>query len=475
MPAFDDSPGYVFGTIRTLRIGVGPTCTSVVGMADFNDEKPVAAPAEGRTGPSSHKIRRPVSISARLGRLQFHRSGKFRVLQFTDIQDGPRITADTVKLIEASLDTARPDIVFFTGNQIAGYDAAYTATFRKRRWSAAWPRFTGPRRVGHDEELEHTRALVRESAAQFLAPLIDRGIPWAVTYGNHDFQCGLDPAELDAIYRQFPGCMNAEAVVSQSGRPRCLPDSPLPDQPLYACEPGSLALPVSDLDREHTVIGLVLINSGDYARTGGYGSPSPESLRFLEHLPGMLHARSMLFQHFALHQYYRLLKEVSPTATHAVQGYRRFAGRYYTLDERLIQPGGYLGEGISCPDEDPGEFGILRKHDAYFGVAAGHDHRNGFAGSLDGMLLVATPTCGFGSYGPAPARCASRLFEFDIRHPGNPRTQLLEFGDLVGKPTSRRTYTFAMSEHAQLPGKTMDLLGRPSRFSSMLRWLRGRR
>ena len=63
----------------------------------------------------------------------------------------------------------------------------------------------------------------------------------------------------------------------------------------------------------------------------------------------------------------------------------------------------------------------------------GHDHRNGFVGSLNGMMLVATPTCGFGSYGPAAANRAARLFEFDIRHPYSPRTQLLTFGELVGK------------------------------------------
>ena len=67
-------------------------------------------------------------MSARLGRLQFHESGKFRVLQFADIQDGPKVSSDTIRLIEASLDTTRPDIAIFTGNQIAGYDTAYADT-----------------------------------------------------------------------------------------------------------------------------------------------------------------------------------------------------------------------------------------------------------------------------------------------------------------------------------------------------------
>ena len=49
---------------------------------------------------------------------------------------------------------------------------------------------------------------MRKAIGQFTEPLAARGIPWAVTYGNHDFQCGLNNAELDGIYREFPGCVN---------------------------------------------------------------------------------------------------------------------------------------------------------------------------------------------------------------------------------------------------------------------------
>ena len=81
-----------------------------------------------RIQPAEEGDRRPLSVSARLGRLQFHQSGKFRVLQFADIQDGPKVSKDTISLIEASLDATRPDLVIFNGNQIAGYDSAYALT-----------------------------------------------------------------------------------------------------------------------------------------------------------------------------------------------------------------------------------------------------------------------------------------------------------------------------------------------------------
>ena len=413
--------------------------------------KPRIKPADAEDG-------RPVSISARLGRLQFHYSGKFRVLQIADIQDGPKVSKDTIALIEASLDAARPDLVIFSGNQIAGYDPAFADSFRKRRWCDE---------PIAESALNHTRALVRKAIGQFTEPLAARGIPWAATYGNHDFQCGLSNAELDGIYREFPGCVNP-------------PSETLPDQIAYTCgaggavqtlsgatgsgEPGTFALPVMDVDHTRNVLGLVILDSGDYVHGGGFGTPSPAALAFLNAVPDRIGAKSMVFQHMPMPEYYNVLKPVAANAAFAMQGYRSHADTYYVLDELQTQPGGYLGEGISCPDTS-GEFELLRE--GYFGVVAGHDHRNGFVGEHEGLLLIATPTCGFNTYGPAPAKRATRLIEFDIRHPYEPRTQLLEFGELVGKPSSKRAYTYAVNQTAPGEGEGDDLLRKPSLWSQL--------
>lgn len=56
-------------------------------------------------------------------------------------------------------------------------------------------------------------------------------IPFAATYGNHDFQCGILADEQDDIYREFSGCMNPVAG-----------SSPL------ALEPGTFAIPIEASD-----------------------------------------------------------------------------------------------------------------------------------------------------------------------------------------------------------------------------------
>ena len=89
-------------------------------------------------------------------------------------------------------------------------------------------------------------------------------------------------------------------------------------------------------------------------------------------------------------------------------------------------------------------------------------------GGTDGdrqMMMVASPTSGFGSYGPVPAKRAARLFEFDIRHPYEPRTQLLEYDELVGKPSAGKAYAYGMTSESKPDSEGMDLLHRPTWWS----------
>jgi hypothetical protein len=477
------------------------------------------------------------------------------VLQVADIQEGPKVSADTIRLIAAACDEARPDIVIFTGNQIKGYDSAFSATFRSRRWHKPWESPAAP----SPQALERTRALVRRQASQFLAPLIERGIPFAVTYGNHDFQCGLSIDELDAIYREFPGCLNpapsdsgpatgesagtpvktssadtgeADTRANSTGgdtdpalplAPQPVPASGMDRQSAYACGPGTFALPVWDVPDDdplqhgvrvsrgvyeeqrgrldgvepgedaairasrvdRPVLALVCLYSGDYARGGGYGAPSGRALGWLARLAPTIGVKSLVFQHFALPQTYGLLRPVAATAAGAIQGYGAQSAQAFCLDESKILPGSVLGEGISCPARDAGEWDVLTRPVAqihtgrsengtaaeeangFIGVLSGHDHRNAFAGMLDGLLLAATPTSGFGSYGPPASKRAIRLVEFDARHPWHPRTKLLTFGDLVGGTSSRAVYTFASAHVPVNLQQAQDVVRRPRNLAGL--------
>ena len=52
--------------------------------------------------------------------MKFREDGTFHILQFADIQELPEASEDTMALIRRALDTARPDLVVLTGDQLKG-------------------------------------------------------------------------------------------------------------------------------------------------------------------------------------------------------------------------------------------------------------------------------------------------------------------------------------------------------------------
>ena len=411
--------------------------------------------------------------------LRFRKDGTFRVLQMADIQDKPDVEPDTIRLIAEAIRKADPDLVVFTGDQVRGYDPAYIDTFLRRRGeqpgarvrlvTEVEARLQGVRRriaarrhpglpavedtLTIDDLMEETRVKVRDTFAAFLGPLIGAGVPFAATYGNHDFQCGILAEEQDDIYREFPGCLNPKAGTNGDS---------------LALEAGTFALPVEASDGSGRIaMSVMMVNSGDYAGnpderdaqyplyatnprgldladSDGYGTPSEEAVAWLADVQKELGARNgdgrpvpaIAFQHIPPQEFYDVLREVPSYTPNAVEGSRTFAGRCFVLDETKCRPGSRLGEAIGCADENVGQVETMRGAGGYFALFCGHDHKNAFVGHEHGMDLGYAPTCGFECYGPKSRYRGVRLFEF---HEGNPAgyvTRMLTWGDLVGRYSS---------------------------------------
>lgn len=435
--------------------------------------------------------------------LRFREDGSFRVLQMADIQDGPNVLPDTIRLIREAIRKADPDLVVFTGDQIRGYDPAYIDTFLRRRGEEPGARVRAVteveaklrginrrarNRVNNrllamksdgsnpdvqqtastasttstlvysttsdpqdvpttlDELMDETRDKVRRTFAGFLGPVIEAEVPFAATYGNHDFQCGILADEQDGIYREFPGCLN----------------------PVDSLEPGTFALPIEASDGSGRVaMSVMMVNSGDYAGkpeendaqypayvvnprgldladSDGYGTPSPEAIDWLGAVQSELGERNgdgkpvpaIAFQHIPPQEFYDCLKEVPAWTPNAVEGARTHAGHCYVLNHEICRPGSQLGEAIGCADENVGEVDALREAGGYFALFCGHDHKNAFVGHAHGIDLGYAPTCGFECYGPKSRYRGIRLFEFHESNPAGYVTRMLTWGDLVGRYSS---------------------------------------
>ncbi len=342
-------------------------------------------------------------------RLRFREDGTFKVLQLADIQEKPSVRPDTIKLLEAALNASDPDLVILTGDQIRGYDRTFDKAAVR----------------GHlDETVSHT-------IDRFMAPIVRRGLPFVVTFGNHDRECGLTNETQEAIYRKLPGCLNGTGAVRQLA-------------------PGTLALDV--LPSEGTGLSghaalvkgaprlLVLVaDSGAGSITGGFAPFDPQVTAWMTSQVDDARKRAgravptVVFQHIPPTQVYECLRP----ATSRERGWLGFrshkaAAPYVPLESARIS--GDLGETVCSPDTDSGEMAALEATGDVFAVYFGHDHKNTLVSRWHGIDLGYTPCCGFNSYGPGTDRAARELTFHEV-DPAAYETRLLRYRDLVSATT----------------------------------------
>ena len=109
-------------------------------------------------------------FSLQAQQLKFGEDKKFKIVQFTDVHwkaDSLASEVAGVRMAEV-LDAEKPDLVIFTGDVIFGKPAD-------------------------------------KSMRCALEPTIKRGIPFAVTFGNHDDELGMTRKELYEFIKDMPG------------------------------------------------------------------------------------------------------------------------------------------------------------------------------------------------------------------------------------------------------------------------------
>jgi len=108
--------------------------------------------------------------------ISFNRSGLLKIVQFTDVHykvNNPENSSLSLEAIEKALESEAPDVVILTGDIVTDK----------------------PVLQGWDE---------------VVAPIVKRGIPFAVTFGNHDDESGVSRSEIMKHLRGIKGCLNSQ-------------------------------------------------------------------------------------------------------------------------------------------------------------------------------------------------------------------------------------------------------------------------
>ena len=297
--------------------------------------------------------------------------GKFKIMQIADTQENAVVNPDTIKLITMAIEQENPNLVVFTGDQIKGYSSSFSKDTYNR---------------------------ISKTIADILAPIEKHSIPFCVTFGNHDRDCGIPNAAQMDIYQKHNGFI--------CGKMRNEHDK------------GTYSLQIANSSNEKNILNLYIIDSNAKEPDGCYSPVSKEQVEWYknererikeangEYLP------SLVFQHIPLPEYFRAIKRSTHFTRGSVEAFYSHKNEFYVLDDETIAKGGFMLESPAAPDINNGEFDAFKECGEVLGVFVGHDHNNSFVKNVDGIDLGYTQGCGFNTYGPGKKR-GVRIFEFN--------------------------------------------------------------
>jgi len=328
--------------------------------------------------------------------LRYNADGKFRILVFTDTHQHNADYPEMNAFIGEAIDFARPDLVVFDGDNVAG--------------SAC-------------ESAETERAAI----AKIITPVTQRGVPFAFVYGNHDQEYrpnGMDGrAEMMEMYQEFPGCLAYDALGDGKS---------VFNLPVY-----------SSRDASAVVSNLWFFDSGNAAPEGfeGYDWVHQDQIDWysakseaLQSQNGGQKVPSLAFQHIPVPETFEAVYPAMPfeipSLTYTVLGVPRL------LAPNFLKFDGVILERVSPPCYSEGQFDSwVERGDIIAGIF-GHDHANNFTARVRGIDLVGCPSTTFNTDGADLNRGAT-LITLDENKPWSYRKEPVTYRALAKQPGSQ--------------------------------------
>jgi hypothetical protein len=268
--------------------------------------------------------------------LLFRPDRTFAIVQLTDIhwQDGEADDCRSLDLIERVLDAERPDLVALTGDIVDGSASGDPA----------------------------------EALRRVAAPIIARGIPWAMVFGNHDDEGALTRLDLLAVQQDLSHCLTERGPEELTGV-------------------GNYVVRIASAETDALAAALFFLDSGGYAAGTGCGECAwiaPDQIVWQRG-----QARALAREWAA-----------SPSRAARLPSLAFFhlpLPEFRDVWER--EPcRGHKQEDVCCPASNSGFFAALVEA-GVMGAFVGHDHVNDFEGQLSGVRLCYGRAGGYSSYG----------------------------------------------------------------------------
>ena len=298
------------------------------------------------------------------GTLQFDKNGKFKILIFADIQDGFPMEKDLIVFMNEALDKAQPDFVVFLGDNVMGPESG-------------------------DHDLD---AYVK-GYDEALTPLVERGIPFSLVFGNHDDETmpNLTKEQMLEIYQRYEGCMAYDAVPELHGT-------------------ATHNLEVLSSDGSHTAFNMWFMDSGDYVYDENgeklhYDCVRKDQIEWYEQTSKALEEKngapvpSFMFQHIVPADVAQQVMVTLPFHIGDLAHYDMEDGTAVTYLPNIFGfESGMVGEGLCPSTENDGQWDAIAERGDVLACFFGHDHKNTYKANVKGVDAVNVPGSTFRHY-----------------------------------------------------------------------------
>lgn len=330
-------------------------------------------------------------------RLQFNQNGKFRILMISDFhcgsrrkgfEDGNPYSPKVREAIEALVTETNPDFVMVGGDQCIGKNADY----------------------------------LYNSFCDIMAPVIERCIPWAHVYGNHDREAPMTTAEQEKIYETIPHCFSKRGPEDIFGVCNYV-------IPVYSSNGDKIAYNLFALDSNREI--------SDYIEN--YGIAEEDNNIVLPFAFGTRGVQAMPFFEQVM-WYYNTSKQMEKENGAKIPALMFMHNPCIEFNLIFRNPEetdmyGEKRESVGCSELNTGLFTACLERGDVKGIFCGHEHMNAYHGKYCGIILGYDSAVGYDMSAHDDVR-GGRVI--DIREDGTLTTRHIKLMAIMGEKALRR-------------------------------------
>ena len=303
-------------------------------------------------------------------KLRFDGDGNFKILHLTDWHTAYPMPAVQKQFAVEAIDEAKPDLIVLGGDMSEAAKEDYPAAVK-----------------------------------EICDLMVDAQVPFAITFGNHDYLHDIAIDDLFALYKEYGGVY-------------CLSEDD--DPALFGC--GTCSIPVWSNDDSRVAYNIYCFDSGcevitDYAsqtndpsllpeaRTedalvSNYDAVHPDQIAWyqakaeaLKEENGGEFVPSVVFQHIIVQEIFgQFWREAKETDRKGLVQFDEKTYRMTAIPKLSCIKDGYVMER-PCPGYyNYGELEAMKKNGDVKAILCGHDHSNSFTVEIDGIDIVNTPS-----------------------------------------------------------------------------------